>query len=210
MKSRSFKESRESLREKYRNHRQLFRIAIILILISPVAVFFTVQYLKVGRISTGYGFSMEKIDELDILPGYSGESPSTFSRFVTIRHRSRPDCLSGTIQPFMKISPEKYFRQLGRERDLSGKLPFLKTDGVVEKNGAIHFKRVRAYDEETRNYRSVFVAAFPVEGMLWIAWLPWRCSDPIFPTLARRLVSSIRLEGEQSEKKDVQAKVPPE
>ena len=141
---------------------------------------------------TPYGFILAKFPDLEIMASAETQS-SPGARYISIRHGKRPECLLGTIEPFMPMAPADYFQRLNDETALSGKRPFLENDAIVSRIGKVFYSQVSAFDDETGKYGPAVAGAFQVREELWIAWIRSKCNNLEDIELARKIVMSIRV-----------------
>lgn len=142
------------------------------------------------RVNTPFGFSLPAVKDVavDPIPG------SEYKKRVAIRHRQQPSCLSGSIEPFLKLKPKQYFQRLNHELDLSRRRPFLARPAVVGHTAHTYYSYVRAYDEEGRAYRPAYVLAFQAQGQLWVGWLHLGCPAETYRQLGLALVLGLRVD----------------
>ena len=162
--------------------------ALLLCLLAVIAC------KRAGR-DTGFGFWLDAGQELELLiPSTSSDTNQIKERFLTIRHRSRPACLSGTIEPFGAVSAESYIKGVNSETDLSRKKPFLERKAHFEDQNSLKVALVRAFNEDRQAYESAYLGIFTVKKELWVAFIRWNCPEPTYETLARSLLYSLTLD----------------
>jgi len=145
---------------------------------------------KENRYKSALGFSFLIPDEIEISDTVNVRTaPKTGN--ISIRHKINPECLNGSIEPFLPISPEEFFENLSNERNLSGTHTYLqKKAEITEKNG-LFSAEVSYYNEDSHDYKPAVIGAFELKDELWIVMLRWDCDEQIFSQQTKLIISSL-------------------
>ena len=142
-----------------------------------------------NRYKSALGFSFLIPDEIEISDTVNVRvTPKSGN--ISIRHKKKPECLNGSIEPFLPIKPDEYFENLSNEKNLSGTHTYLQKRPEITVKDGLFSADVFYYNEDSHDYKPAIIGAFEQKDELWIIMLRWDCDEQIFSKQIKSIITS--------------------